>query len=1563
MQCRNLVLKGKTAEENAGQTKWPFTYNSVVAWLTVLVALIVSINIGQAQTQGGTVIGWGAGTNYGYQWPNFGQIVIPASATIGVKAISAGEFYSLALKNDGTVIGWGRNDFGQQNIPSGLTNVTSIAAGWSHCLALNADGTVVGWGGGQNYFGQATPPVGLSNVIAIAASKDEMFAHSLALKSDGTVVAWGDNQSGELNTPDGLTNVVAISAGWLFSLALRSDGTVIGWGNNDSGQITIPPGLSNVVAIEAGGDQGYPFSLALKGNGTVVGWGNNSYGQLDLPLGLSNVVAIAGGGYSALALKADGTAIGWGYDAFGQSSGALSFTNISAIAAGSLHSLAIENDGSKLTARQPSLFLPYSGHDVYLSPGVIGTPPLNMQWISQGFSLPGDTNSSLLLTNVQPNLNGIYELAATNAYGVSSNFYVTLTVVTSAPVVLSISSNQIVPLGSNVTFTVVADGSWPLGWQWRFNQTNIVDATNAFQTLTNIQLPQAGAYDVVVQNNYGATISPGANLDVFDLGRALNETNLAWDTGGDASWFVETATAVDAVALQSGSIGNGAQSKLYTSLIGPATLTLWWRISSEPSNDYLAFIDNSTELARISGEVTWQQTTNFYLGKGTNNLNWVYSKNSSFSSGYDAAWLDLVAVNYGGTAPIITKQPISLAKNACTNVTFSAAAVGTPPLSYQWLFNGSPISGANGTSFSIINIQDPNAGNYSLLVANEYGTNISSAASLTVLPVVPSIIIQPSNTTVMPGGVVTLSTAAFGSLPISFQWTFGGTNIPNATNANFSLNDVQVANSGKYRVIVTNNYGSITSSIATLTVSTVVAWNVNNYGQATVPYNLGSATAIAGSQYNSLAVLTNGTIAAWGLGNSGSTNIPGTLTNVVKAAFSDSLGLAIKNDGTLGWWGTSTQTNPIPYLSNITAVAASQGNFYMALQSNGTVTSWGANTYHQTNVPPGLTNVIAVAVGDYHSLAIKSDGTVAVWGGNLIGNSAQTNIPPGLSNVVAIAGGNAYSLAIRQDGSVVGWPTNEPNVVMTIPAGLSNAVSVAADYQHALALTRDGSVWEWGTVGTGYLTNQIKFSNGIGTAVACGYYHSLANLGNGSPVIIQQPWSQTYFGGNSAFMYAGVVGASPTFYQWQLNGTNVTGATNLLLSLNNVSPTNAGIYTLIASNGLGVAVTSNAALTVITYPPLLTLQPTNRTVIAGSNVTFSVTIGAGPIPNTFQWQFNGTNIIGATNLSLTLTNVQTTNQGNYSVTINNGYGTTTSSNAYLTVIVIDFPTALNTPGWSWATSGSAGWIAQTNTSHDGFEATQSGLIANGQSSTLQTTVTGPGALTFWWMFAPLTSPFRNTLSFSSSLGNASASVTSTTGWQQQTIYLGAGQQTLSWIYSRYSFISAQSTGWVDQVSFKPGSTSPTLTSMSPNSFVRPNANVTFSVGAYGTPPLAYQWQLNGTNLLNKTNAFLSLTGVQPTNSGMYSVIVTNGYGTASTNAALWVGQFALNSSSTNLVFSTNGFRLQLDGVLTTNPVVIYGSTDLVSWLPLFTNSATTGSVQFLDVAATNLPARFYRAQE
>jgi|GEM_PF-1611208 len=260
---------------------------------------------------------------------NFAPIVKPPT---GVKAlIAVGAGHALALKSDGTVVRWGRNNEGQLNIPAELNNnIVSVAAGGYHSLALKSDGTVVAWG--WNQYGQTTIPIGLANIIAIEAG----HSHSLALKSDGTVIAWGRSDYGLNSVPSGLANVVAISAGDNHSLALKSDGTVVAWGY--SGLTNVPVGLVNVVAIAAGSNR----SLALKSDGTVVSWGADA-----VPYGLSNVIAVAAGQHS-LVLKANGTVEAWGWNGDGQANVPSGLTNVVAISAGNFHSLVLKSDGTVL---------------------------------------------------------------------------------------------------------------------------------------------------------------------------------------------------------------------------------------------------------------------------------------------------------------------------------------------------------------------------------------------------------------------------------------------------------------------------------------------------------------------------------------------------------------------------------------------------------------------------------------------------------------------------------------------------------------------------------------------------------------------------------------------------------------------------------------------------------------------------------------------------------------------------------------------------------------------------------------------------------------------------------------------------------------------------------------------------------------------------------------------------------------------------------------------------------------------------------------------------------------
>jgi alpha-tubulin suppressor-like RCC1 family protein len=309
-----------------------------------------------------------------------------------LKAITGGAYHSLALKEDGTVLAWGDNQYGQlgdgtntssstpvqvqdPNDPSGyLSAVETIAAGSFHSLALKDDGTVWAWGSNRvNELGDETidnsaQPVqvgNLSEVEAIAAGS----SHNLALKSDGTVWAWGNNTngresplfgsiSGQLGDnelprsstpvqvgglPDGIE---AVAAGLAYSLALKDDGTVWAWGFNDVGQLgdgtstdTSTPvrvsGLDGVRAIAAGGSNG----LALNDDGTVWAWGFNRFGQLGDGTSTDGTVTtceLTGGGAMGNSSCTDSNT----------PVQASELNGIEAIAAGSSHGLALKDDGT-----------------------------------------------------------------------------------------------------------------------------------------------------------------------------------------------------------------------------------------------------------------------------------------------------------------------------------------------------------------------------------------------------------------------------------------------------------------------------------------------------------------------------------------------------------------------------------------------------------------------------------------------------------------------------------------------------------------------------------------------------------------------------------------------------------------------------------------------------------------------------------------------------------------------------------------------------------------------------------------------------------------------------------------------------------------------------------------------------------------------------------------------------------------------------------------------------------------------------------------------------------------
>jgi hypothetical protein len=178
------------------------------------------------------------------------------------------------------------------------------------------------------------------------------------------------------------------------------------------------------------------------------------------------------------------------------------------------------------------------------------------------------------------------------------------------------------------------------------------------------------------------------------------------------------------------------------------------------------------------------------------------------------------------TAKILA-QPQSMTAIAGSNVTFSVTAGGTGPLFYQWLFNQVPLTNFTDSSLLITNVQPTNAGNYQVVISNAFNSVTSHVATLTVTFITnsaPVITQPPVSQSVAVGTTVTFSVTATGSAPLMYQWvyqdpSFVFTNIFGATNATFSITNVQTTDQGNYGVAITNNFGATNGGIAVLIVT------------------------------------------------------------------------------------------------------------------------------------------------------------------------------------------------------------------------------------------------------------------------------------------------------------------------------------------------------------------------------------------------------------------------------------------------------------------------------------------------------------------------------------------------------------------------------------------------------------------------------------------------------------------------------------------------------------------------------------------------------------------------
>lgn len=459
------------------------------------------------------------------------QLEIPAS-TFDAANVAAGVYHNLAVLTNGTVVGWGENVSGQTTAPESLANVVAVTAGESHSVALTANGSIVAWGSDQ--YQQLRVPTTLTQAVAIAAGA----FHTLALRSDGKVIAWGDNTRGQSAVPPSLTNVTHIAAGRAHSLALQADGMVASWGYYH----TVPADLSNVVAIAAGDFH----SVALRSDGSVVTWGKLSFVEHSVPAQATNVIAIAAGGDHTLAMRQDGVVIAWGANYVGEGLIPSAATNILSLAAGGAHNACMRGMTLPFNPVMPRTYEVVSRDSIFLtdSGDMIAR---SYQWFHGQISIPGATNRFLLIDSAQNSDAGQYELVATDLRGNQSRQTIEVIVSRPAAYVYTDFVERVVTWGDTVCLAPVVGGEEPLSFQWRFNETNLVDSASingaASQTLwiTNIDFQHSGVYSLAVWNSYGSV----TNL----ISRVTVSPVVAWGTAsGSVTNVPESTSNVVAVA-------------------------------------------------------------------------------------------------------------------------------------------------------------------------------------------------------------------------------------------------------------------------------------------------------------------------------------------------------------------------------------------------------------------------------------------------------------------------------------------------------------------------------------------------------------------------------------------------------------------------------------------------------------------------------------------------------------------------------------------------------------------------------------------------------------------------------------------------------------------------------------------------------------------------------------------------------------------------------------------------------------------------------------------------------
>ncbi len=630
-----------------------------------------------------------------------------------------------------------------------------------------------------------------------------------------------------------------------------------------------------------------------------------------------------------------------------------------------------------------------------------------------------------------------------------------------------------------------------------------------------------------------------------------------------------------------------------------------------------------------------------------------------------------VTVTSTGTQPVITQSPQDQSVVEGGNVVFEVSATGTAPLSYQWLFNGHLIGGAQSTELVLTGATPANAGDYSVRVSNPSGSVMSQVAELAVLspPVVTSI---TPPVLVSPGTEVALEVTVRGTPPLHYEWHHNGEIVPGATQSQLVLPNLQTDGIGRYRVVVSNPVGR--------TASPEIAVQITRAGTIDLSFNPDAINGLVDEMLLQAdgKVLLSGNYGfmieeeTWndhiarlypdggldpgfdtqcavasccetctghllGLQPDGKAFVDGDYSGIVRLQANGNLdpsfepppgmwdvrGFLVQPDGKI-LVGTVEDNYPDPTVSHVRRLN-SDGSFDETFQCSLTWESQWLDKYVFVWEPNGQ-----ILVGGWFQVTngaasrglarLNADGTL---------DSAFPQAEPD-DRVTLIRRQPDGKILIAGDFSEVG------NVARAGLARLNPDGSVDTSFNpfwnenlniSSLDLQADGKI----VLAKAYLESPFPAPPGI------------------------DPWS------------AGVIrlnadgSLDSTFSTEAVPG----GTVNKLIVQPNGRILIAGEF----SSVNGVPREAVARLFGDVRPPVITHEMTNQFVMAGDDVTLAVTVTGAP-PFTFQWYKDGIALTDHTNATITLAVARTSDAGLYRVVVSNAFGTATSDDI---ITVVEMP--------------------------------------------------------------------------------------------------------------------------------------------------------------------------------------------------------------------------------------------------------------------------------------------------